>query len=68
MAFLRKRGEKYSLSFKWKNKSYIKALGTTSEGDAKRINEPGAADVGILEEIGAAGDVEVDVDAIRRCD
>ncbi len=39
MAFLRKRGKKYSLSFKWRGKSYIKALDTTSEREAKRIKK-----------------------------
>ncbi len=38
MAFLRKRESgNYSLSFKWKGKSYIKALGTDDEQAASEI-------------------------------
>ena len=40
MAFLRKRpGGNYSLSFKWKGKSYIKALGTEDEQVANQIKQ-----------------------------
>ena len=39
MAFLRKRGKKYSLSFKWRGTSYIKALDTSSEREAKQIKK-----------------------------
>ena len=50
MAFLRKRGQKYSLSFKWKHRSYIRALGTTSEREARQIKK----------------DAEAQLDRIRR--
>ena len=44
MAFLRKRASgKYSLSFKWKGRSYIKALGTDDEQDANKIKEDAEA-------------------------
>ena len=39
MAFLRKRADQFSLSFKWKGKSYIKALGTSDEKVANRIKK-----------------------------
>ena len=39
MAFLIKRGKKYSLSFKWRGTSYIKALDTSSEREAKQIKK-----------------------------
>jgi hypothetical protein len=40
MAFLRKRASgNYSLSFKWKGKSHIKALGTDDETEAKQIKQ-----------------------------
>jgi hypothetical protein len=40
MAFLRKRASgDYSLSFKWKGKSYIKALGTDDEQAANEIKQ-----------------------------
>ncbi len=40
MAFLRKRASgNYSLSFKWKGKSYIKALGTDDEQAANAIKQ-----------------------------
>ena len=40
MASLRKRSNgKYSLVYWWKGKQHIKALGTTSEGEAKRIKQ-----------------------------
>ncbi|MHC4064981.1 MAG: hypothetical protein ACYSUI_10835 [Planctomycetota bacterium] len=40
MAFLRKRASgDYSLSFKWKGKSYIKALGTDEEQVANQIKQ-----------------------------
>ena len=40
MAFLRKRESgNYSLSFKWKGKSYIKALGTDNEQEANQIRK-----------------------------
>ena len=40
MAFLRKRASgNYSLSFKWKGKSYIKALGTDNEQEAEQIKK-----------------------------
>ena len=40
MAFLRKRASgSYSLSFKWKGKSYIKALGTDDEQVANQIKQ-----------------------------
>jgi hypothetical protein len=40
MAFLRRRANgMYSLSFWWKGKSYIKALGTDNEAEAKQIKK-----------------------------
>ena len=39
MAFLRLRGGKYSLTFKWKGKTHIKALGTDNEAEAKQIKQ-----------------------------
>ena len=43
MAFLRKRAGRFSLVFKWKGKSQIRALGTDDEKVAKRRKEvPGA--------------------------
>ena len=40
MAFLRKRPSgNYALSFKWKGKSYIKALGTDDEQVATQIKQ-----------------------------
>ena len=40
MAFLRKRASgNYSLSFKWKGKSYIKSLGTDDEQEAEQIKK-----------------------------
>ncbi len=46
MAFLRKRASgNYALSFKWKGKSYIKALGTDDEQVAKGIKQDARADV-----------------------
>ena len=42
MAFLRKRASgNYSLVFKWKGKSYIKALGTDDEQAANEIKQDG---------------------------
>lgn len=37
MGSLRKRGTKYSFTFKWKGRQEIRALGTTSVADSKRI-------------------------------
>ena len=40
MAFLRKRASgNYALSFKWKGKSYIKALGTDDEQAANEVKQ-----------------------------
>jgi hypothetical protein len=40
MAFLRRRANgMYSLSFWWKGKSYIRALGTDNEAEAKQIKK-----------------------------
>lgn len=43
MAFLRQRNGKYSLTFKWRGKSFIKALGTTDEQKAKQIMDDSEA-------------------------
>jgi hypothetical protein len=43
MAFVRKRGDSYSLTIKWKGKSYIKALKTADEREAEQIKEDAEA-------------------------